>query len=207
MESLRNLEVNRLIKELDFIKSDYNYRSELIQSIDKEFINSVENFLNTHQSLKDIFDEKTKKNTEHQNIEQVQESNYFDEGQNEMVEVIDDTIVEIDENTKLKQLYRLIAKSTHPDRIKDTNLKELYVEATMAYDENNILPILSICNKLQIPYEISEDEIALVKEEIELTKKRIKFLESTFTWEWYRNEDIKIKDQVILKYIKQQISK
>jgi curved DNA-binding protein CbpA len=32
----------------------------------------------------------------------------------------------------VKTLYRVIAKTTHPDKVNDDSLKELYLEATKA---------------------------------------------------------------------------
>jgi hypothetical protein len=108
---------------------------------------------------------------------------------------------------KLRSLYRSIAKSTHPDKIKDESLKELYLEATSAYDNNNILPILAICDRLRIPYEVTEEETNLIKSEIQSLKNRVSFLETTFTWQWYNQTDMNIRETVILSYIKAQLAK
>jgi len=206
VDVIKKLEVNKLIKELDFIKSDFNYKSELVHNIDKDFIRSVEEFLNNHPRLKKVFDEKVvpleinvEKNTD-------DTTSLF----NKTSEIpIDDRsfpdLIEKDKekDKKLKSLYRSIVKSTHPDKIKDSNLQELYLEATNAYEVDNILPILAICDILRIPYEISEDEISLIRDEINNFKNKINFLETTYTWKWVNSES---KDQIVLDYIKYQLS-
>jgi hypothetical protein len=45
VENIKKLDINRLIKELDYVKSDFNYKSELLQEADPVFIKSVDSFL------------------------------------------------------------------------------------------------------------------------------------------------------------------
>ena len=48
MNKLKILEVKKLLKELDYIESDFEYRSEVISEADSEFIQSVNDFLVSH---------------------------------------------------------------------------------------------------------------------------------------------------------------
>ena len=41
MSKLKRLEVKKLLKELDFIESDFNYKNEIVFESDSEFIKSV----------------------------------------------------------------------------------------------------------------------------------------------------------------------
>lgn len=198
MNRLKKLEFNRLIKELDFIKSDYDYKSDLINDVDQEFSESVNSFLEKHPKLNQVY---TEKETLKEKDMDYQEIDHVDTLEDESV--YEESIV----NVKIQKLYRAIAKSTHPDISKNENFNEIYIEATNAYDSNDILPIFSICEKLNIPYEISDEEEKLLKSEIEKTKNRLKFLETTFAWIWYTQEDISIKDRVILSYIESRLSK
>ena len=45
-----------VLKELDYIESDFEYRSEVISEADSEFIKSINEFLATHPELKEIYD-------------------------------------------------------------------------------------------------------------------------------------------------------
>lgn len=208
MEHIRKLEINRLIKELDYIKSDYNYKSELIDGADSDFIKSVDSFLDGHPQLKQVFKDKISS----EKI-QIAEPVIIEEVIEDFVETSDpDSQIEYttaDEikDSKLRILYRSIAKSTHPDKLKDESLKELYIEATLAYESGNILPLFTICDKLRIPYDVTEEETSLIKSEIQNLKSRVSFLETTFTWQWYNQTDVNIREQVILSYIKAQLSK
>lgn len=202
MEHVKKLEINKLVKELDFVKSEYEYKHEVLQGIDKEFIDSVNFFLEKYPQLKQVFDEKvinidpviTTIDTSLidiiDNVDEVSTTEYINEG-----------------DSKIRRLYRSIAKSTHPDKLKNESLKELYLEATNAYNSNNLLPILSICDKLRIPYEVTDDETSLIRDEISNIRNRVSFLETTYTWQWYINEDDKMRDEIILSYIKSRIIK
>jgi hypothetical protein len=213
VEHIRKLEVNRLIKELDYIKSDYNYKSELISEADYNFVKSVDTFLDGHPQIKQVFKEKTSPvDVPLVDFIDKEESVVIEESVNESSESEFEAEVEYNvadeiRDSKLRMLYRSIAKSTHPDKLKDESLKELYIEATIAYESGNILPLFTICDKLRIPYDVTEEETDLIKDEIKSIKDRVSFLESTFTWQWYVQTDENIRETVILSYIKSQLSR
>ena len=119
----------KLIRELDFVESEFNYKSEMIKEIDYEFKKEVESVLSANQELKNVFtksvDEFNKEKTKVLN-EHYENINTFEETET------------IEKNPKIKSLYRVIAKTTHPDKVNDDNLKELYLEATKAYENNNL---------------------------------------------------------------------
>lgn len=203
MEHVKKLEINKLVKELDFVKSEYEYKHEVLQGIDKEFIDSVNLFLDKYPQLRQVFDEKVINSDQVITTIDTSVIDIVEESESEEIE--SEYIEEGD--TKLRRLYRSIAKSTHPDKLKNESLKELYLEATNAYNSNNLLPILSICDKLRIPYEVTDDETSLIRDEISNIKNRVSFLETTYTWQWYINEDDKMRDEIILSYIKSRIIK
>ena len=197
VETLRKLEVVRLIKELDFVESEYTYKSEMIKEIDIEFKKVVETVLTDNLELKEFFT-KSVDEFNRQKINAINEKN-------EPVDYQDVEIETVEKNPKIKFLYRTIVKSTHPDKVKEDNFKELYIEATKAYENNNLLPILSICDKLKIPYEIDEEEFEFIKLQIDSIRKRTNFLETTYAWQWYVRQKIEDKNKIVLSFIKSQI--
>lgn len=196
VETLKKLEVVKLIRELDFVESEFNYKSEMIKEIDYEFKKEVENVLSLNSELKDVF-------TKSIDLFNNEKSKILNEHYNS-IDTLDE-VETIEKNPKVKSLYRVIAKTTHPDKVNDDNLKELYLEATKAYENNNLLPIISICDKLKIPYEIDDEEFKFIKEQIESIRKRTNFLESTYTWQWYARPHIDEKNQIVLNFIKAQM--
>ena len=194
MENFKKLEIIKLIKELDFVESEFQYRSEIIKEIDVEFRRQVENFLEINSELKDVFTKSVNVFTEAQIP--VEPTVYVSE---------DEEIVTIEKNPKLKSLYRTIAKATHPDKLKDDSLKEIYLQATKAYENNDLLPIISICDKLKIPFEINDEEFKSIKDKIETLRRRTNFLETTYPWQWYNQDNEQEKSQIVIRFIKSQI--
>lgn len=204
MNKIKQLESKKLIKELEYIQSDYNYRIELISEADSEFLKSLNSFLEKNPDIKEIFDNKINKKIEelfHKKIQEIDNSNsesqahYKNEDTTEVVEKVDLRKI------KLKKLYREIVKSTHPDRVTNNKLNELYLRATEFYNNNDFSGTYSICVELDIFFEIDEEEIRLINEQIFSLKNRIEFLEKTLTWKWFNSED-QTKENIMLQYIK-----
>jgi|SaaInlV_165m_DNA_1040744.scaffolds.fasta_scaffold29088_1 hypothetical protein len=218
MDKLKILEIKKLLKELDYIESDFEYRSEVISDADSEFINSVNNFLSLHPELKEIYDQKItdkinesiKKSTEEteeteDNIEEDGEdvSDLVDEDERQEVEEVEEDRGVI--SPKIKKLYREIVKITHPDKVKKKKLNDIYIKATDFYNLNDKIGIYKICNELSINYDIEEDDELFISMKISSLKKRIVFLETTFTWKWTRTENEEERNQILINYIKLRI--
>lgn len=204
MDIFVKLEFNKLIKELDFIDSDLIYKSSLLKVADDSFIKDVNQVLDHHPKLRQILTEKQQ--------ERIKFIDFIEHPQPDTESPLDHEIEEeewVTENKqpKLKSLYKEIAKSTHPDKNNQENLREVYLDAQKAYESNDLLQILSICDRLKINYDISNEEFELIKNEIDQKKQRIKFLESTYTWKWYHERSDIQKNQIILSYLQSQISK
>ena len=197
VEKIRKLEIQKLIKELEFLESDINLKLETINENDEVFHKEIDVFIEQHPKLKFLLEEK--KQYEMENSEIIEEKKL--DNQN----LHDSEIISESKDPKLKSLYRQIARTTHPDTTNKENLKEVYLNAKKAYEENNLFSIVSFCEKLNLPYNLTDEEVTLLKKEIDAMKKRLKFLESTFTWQWYKRQDN--RQDVILSYIKSQFIK
>lgn len=202
MDRIKHLEIKKLLKELDFIESDFIYKNEVISGADNDFIKEVNDTLDKHNELKIIFNEILDKkinfifNEKLKNIEEIESNNLGN---------INDDIILNTPNQKVKKLYREIAKFTHPDKTKNEKLNQLYIKATNYYTTNNIAGIYTICEELGIEYDIDEEDNINIKEKINKIKERISFLESTLTWKWYNTDDIIEKDNIVMDYIRKQI--
>lgn len=193
MDTLRKLDIVRLIKELDFVESEYFYRSEVIREIDNKFREEVENVLNSNLDLKEVFTKRVDQFTKFQ----IPTEPIFEEQTQELLT--------IDKNPKVKNLYRTIAKTTHPDKVNDESLKELYLEATKAYESNELAPLISICDKLKIPFDLDNEEYESIRKKIQDLKNRTNFLETTYPWQWHNQENESNKNKIVLKFIQSQI--
>lgn len=205
MDKIRKLEVKKLIKELNFTESDYIYKKEMVNEIEASFIKSVNLFLENHPEIKQVFNDKINQSVENifnkKKLEIENKLNSEDEvEQAEEGEVVINVKVK-----KLKKLYREIAKTTHPDKINNKKLNDIYLKATQYYNALDITGTYSLCDELEITYEVDDEDYQLIIDKINELKDRIKFIESTLTWQWYNVEDENQKTKIIINYIKSRL--
>lgn len=198
MASLPELEMKRIMKELDFYESDYEYKNEIVMQAEMQFIKSVNDFLGQNPELKTLFDEKVQKRLE-ENIKRKSEE---DDIENPVEDKPEETKFI---SPKMKKLYREIVKKTHPDKVKDKRLNEIYIKATKYYEDVDLLSIYKICSDLHIYYEIEIEDNEYLKDKIVSIKDKINFIQATYTWKWHFTESDADKNQIIFDYIKGQI--
>lgn len=184
MDNLIKLQITNLFKKYDYVISEFEMKSEishLSQKIFKENIRKilVELKLDTAEDYK--ISDKPEEDTSSEN-----------EG---------DTSIELSVDEGLRHIYRKIVKLTHPDKIKNDYLNNLYIQATQAIDKSEKLNIFRICIILGIEIDMSDDIVDLLKREIKTIQKKILFLESSFHMKWHNSPKDK-KIDIILDYLK-----
>jgi hypothetical protein len=190
-EKLVDLQINKLIQEYSFLKSDEELKKELINTKQKDFLDLVNGKLNELNPQDSNHELKTKQEPKSKKIEPK----------------ID--ISEISENTKvrIKKIYRNIVKVTHPDRVDSEELKELYMEATEAYEAYNIFELCFISKKLNIKVKLSLEETKTLNQLIESKKDEIKKIESSFIWLWLTASNENDKKDLVDGFIERHYSK
>lgn len=204
MDKLKKLELNKLISELEFIRSDYEYKTEVIQKADKEFIESVNHIVDSHPELKKIYDQKFQKVYQEKVKINVQENVDIDLEPELESEINIEEIQTQHKDPKLKNIYRNIVKKTHPDKIDDNKLNEIYLQSTKFYEQNDLLSLYRICDKLNINYDLEENDYFLLQSKISELREKVKFLESTFTWMWINSQESQ-KEDIVLSFVRLQI--
>ena len=200
MNRLQFLQTKKLFKELEYMESDFEYRNEIISEADSEFISKVNNFLEEHPKLKEIYDDKIDTHIQKnilKNTEEVIE--LFEE------EVIEQEIFEEVKLPKVKKLYREIVKLTHPDKVDQKSLNDLYLTATKYYDRNDKIGLYKVCTELDIDYDLDDDDNQIIESKIDDLKRRIEFLESTFTWQWINTDGEKEKLEMMIQFIRMRL--
>jgi hypothetical protein len=205
MDKIKKLETKKLLKELEFVESDFDYKTLVLSECDVEFNNSVNKFLEGHPELKERFDSKISKEIDDAIKKQVDEIEESEKDEEEDEEYDEDDNEEV-KSPKLKKLYRDIVKITHPDKVKNKKLNNHYIKATECYDKNDLAGIYFICDQVGVEYELEEEDNKLINGKIDTLKERIGFMESTFTWIWHNAKDDKEKEQLIMNYIRMQLS-
>lgn len=187
------LEIKKKIKEWELLNIEYDLKKRNLEEIEKEFNKNLERLFDINQNLKEIFQDK---------------SSYENKPKTDIhTSTIKLTLDSITEEEKIKSLYRIIAKSTHPDKIGENLLNQYYIEATQAYKSGEILTIVSICDRLNLSYELDSDTVKLLDRSIDELNTKINFLEKSYHWRWSKSTDIKQKNNIILDYIENFLKK
>jgi hypothetical protein len=182
------------------MESDFEYRSEIISEADSEFIGKVNDFLEEHPNLKEIYDEKIDTHIQKNILKNTEE----------VIELCEEEVIEqeISEEVKLpkvKKLYREIVKLTHPDKVEQKSLNDLYLTATKYYDKNDKIGLYKVCTELDIYYDLDDEDNQIIESKIDDLKRRIEFLESTFTWQWINTEGEKEKLEMMIQFIRMRL--
>jgi hypothetical protein len=186
---IQELENVKLIREFNYLKSEFEYKSSLVELYNIDFRNWVDKILNINLELKDIF--------EKNNSEIIEKSEYENNK-------VDDEQIEVGSD-KLKNFYRQIVKLTHPDRLKGDSFNLIYNEANIAFKNNNPLDMLLLCDRLGLSYDLDEEEKQMLRKEISDLRNKIIMLESTYPYQWAIKDDDDAKNMIALNYIKKLI--
>lgn len=174
----KNLEVNKLFKELDYLNADLEYKQECMEEANQKFIQQIGKTIEQREDIR-IADDNNSTDKR------------IDLGKLKVKKDIDQ---------KAKDVFRKIAKKTHPDMTDE--LGEYYLKASEYYKNNDILSLYLICNDLNIDFEFKEDDTKLIKEKINKIKASIDFIECSYAWQWSISNTDREKEAIIELYIK-----
>jgi hypothetical protein len=102
---------------------------------------------------------------------------------------------------KIKHLYRKIVQKTHPDKVNSDALNELYNKATKANKNKDLLTLYSICNELGIKFNITDQEIMLIKNELHKIKMKQEIFEKSHLWLWANIENETQKKEILKHFL------
>lgn len=184
MDSLTRLQVINLFKKYDYYLTEFQFKNEI----------SIVSHNLFQENVKKILSEFKKEEEEQdlQEIEDIENKNRLD--------AINSTENNEQVNSTLKNLYRKIVKETHPDRIKNSYLNNLYIEATDSVERNDVLAIYRICILLDIEFDIPDNIADMIEKEVTQLKHKISFLESSYHMKWH-NSPKSEKNDILVNYL------
>lgn len=175
-DKIKKLQVQKVIQEYNLLITDYELKNNMVEEYREEF-------------LKETF---TEDKTDNQNTDNTPKK--------EEVKIKSEEISK-ETKDKIKKIYREIVKQTHPDKVDSEVLNNYYLDATRAYDLNDVLELYIICEKLDIDVEISELELELFDKLIEMKRNEIKRIEDSFIWVWINAKTEEQKQQIVDRFI------
>lgn len=179
-EKIKNLYIQKILHEYSLINVDYELKNTLVNENRDEFLKEV---------------------NKNEPVENTSSSSNSNKNKKDESKVKDSEISEATKK-KIKKIYRDIVKLTHPDKIDSELLKSYYVEATHAYDNNDLLELFIISGKLQINIDLSNDDIKLLNSLINIKRGEIKKIEDSYIWLWISANTVEQKQIIIDSFIK-----
>lgn len=184
-DKINNLKVTKIIQEYTFLKSDEEYKKELINLNQQEFLDII------NQKLSIIDPSKIK-----------QVDNQPQPDKHKILPKINSELLSHNEKVKLKKIYREIVKLTHPDKVEDEKLNETYINAKNAYEQYDLFELYFISKSLKIYFKLTLEETRILNELIEVKKDDILKLEHSFVWLWINAQSDIEKIDVVNSFIK-----
>lgn len=175
-DKIKKLQIQKVIQEYNLLITDYELKNNMVEEYREEF-------------LKETF---TEDKTDNQNTDNTPKK--------EEVKIKSEEISK-ETKDKIKKIYREIVKQTHPDKVDSEVLNNYYLDATRAYDLNDVLELYIICEKLDIDVEISELELELFDKLIEIKRNEIKRIEDSFIWVWINAKTEEQKQEIVDRFI------
>ena len=180
--SVEGLRFKRLVKELSFLKSDLEYHTAEHAARRVVFYEDLEEFMEnskyeyseqkTIDNMKDVYKPKEKR----MSVEK-----------------------ETDISKQNKEMYRKIARKTHPDLHSDKEKTDMFKRAVKAMEEDDWYTLFELSEALGIEIEEhSPMHLEWLKMEIKRTRAIIKGITTTF--EWIYSEPNTNKQQVLTNY-------
>jgi hypothetical protein len=187
MSDLKYLEIQRLVRELQFLESDYKYQLEVVKLHEGSFMQSISNVVDKFPDLKPFLESKKRLNI----------------SQDLPTDQIEESLKEINHDQKIKNVYRSIVKITHPDKVNNQKLNDLYLEATNSYESGDFLSLYKVSIDLKIDFDWGDEEVTRIRQKIDEYRNQISLLRSSYTYQCILSNN---KNDVILDYIKSNLN-
>jgi hypothetical protein len=96
---------------------------------------------------------------------------------------------------ELKKLYRSIAQKTHPDKVKDEYLNDIFKQAAEAIEDENWMLLVELAGELRLDIEFLSDEtLEIIEQSIQRNEQQIAGIKNSFSYIWSKQRDDKSRD-------------
>jgi len=216
---LNILESKKLFKELSFLTCDADFKNEISKEYGKSFERDIRIMIDKEPMIVQICRDRfgsllnnptgTTENASTiagTNAGSTTGMNISASTSTDIVNFTGETtyeaVIRLDKgDPKLKSIYRKIVQITHPDKVKSNALNKFYIKASDANRNGDILTLYSICNELNIDFEITKDEVnALRKRNQSIRVYHINF-EQGHLWQWFYAKDETRKKAVVRHFL------
>jgi hypothetical protein len=184
-DKLFELEIKKILQEYKLLLLDEEYKNEMISINKGDFLKEINRKGGFAPEPEVPKEEESPK-------EELVEPEEVEEEEDEKTSFIKES---------MKTLYRQIVKLTHPDKTMHKNnkkeLNELYIRSKKAMTSLDVYELLTICDRLDIKYNIDINQKDILEENLSKKKSQLKSLEDSFIWLWIKAQTDIEKDIIV----------
>ena len=104
----------------------------------------------------------------------------------------------VQKNKDTKKLYRRIVEKTHPDKVGDNSQSDTFLEATRAYENQDVAMLLEIAASLNIEMtSLHPETLILLENNVKTISEDINTKKSSVSWAWSQAENDEKKEELL----------
>jgi hypothetical protein len=184
MDTLKKLEIQKLLKEYDLLKLEEQYKKEVIDKFTSKFIDEV--YCGVKQPSEEGEVKPTIKTTK-------------------AIKKISDDSLTPETKKLMKKLFRDVMKKTHPDATNTDEFVDLYNSAKLAYETNDLIGLSVIGNELKVEVNLNEGHINTLRLLLDKEKEKSIDFKNSYLWLWVHTKTDVEKEKIIQLYVERVI--
>ena len=116
----------------------------------------------------------------------------------------EEEILKTEAPPEIKKLYRQIALNTHPDKIEDEYLNDIFTQAVAALEQENWMLLVELAGEIKLDINFLSDETCeIIEKSIEKTEAQIGAIRNSFSFMWANQKSEQDRKLFTLLFYKQ----
>ena len=188
-DKIRKIKFEKLMSEVEFLQKDLEYHELLFEEKQAEFSKKFEEKIGSGEQIEQVAPKIQEAGEEIVNASKSKASN------------------------RSQEIFKKIAIKTHPDKLinlppdQADRLKDNFLAASVALEEDNLAQLYIIAKKLDIEIpDISDEDLKIIQKNIDVTRQKIENICGSWVWK-YSGAGPLVRDIIMDAYIEHLLKK
>lgn len=188
-DKIRKIKFEKLMSEVEFLQKDLEYHELLFEEKQAEFSKKFEEKIGSGEQIEQV-------------APKIQEAGE---------EIVNASKSKASKRSQ--EIFKKIAIKTHPDKLinlppdQADRLKDNFLAASVALEEDNLAQLYIIAKKLDIEIpDISDEDLKIIQKNIDVTRQKIENICGSWVWK-YSGAGPLVRDIIMDAYIEHLLKK
>lgn len=188
-DKIRKIKFEKLMSEIEFLQKDLEYHELLFEEKQAEFSKRFEEKIGSGEQIEQV-------------APKIQEAGE---------EIVNASKSKASKRSQ--EIFKKIAIKTHPDKLinlppdQADRLKDSFLSASAALEEDNLAQLYVIAKKLDIEIpDISDEDLEIIQKNIDVTRQKIENICGSWVWK-YSGAGPLVRDIIMDAYIEHLLKK